>query len=176
MAVPALAAITGSGSSVLRIKLPDVAVMVTAEVPAAAATAGCEYAQEYAGGSMGSKAAVTPAGSPEWVASQSPGEPYSVWDQWEYQRGERTDSSIAGGPVYFPEDARLGRKRESGGQTFTVTYTDGTTASFAQGISDWFTPQSYPGEIEGRSPRATVTTAQGRETAGPFTCTAIPST
>ncbi len=32
------------------------------------------------------------------------------------------------------------------GQTFTVTYTDGTTAPFTQGLSDWYTPQSYPGE------------------------------
>lgn len=30
--------------------------------------------------------------------------------------------------------------------TFTVAYTDGTTQSFNQGISDWFTPQSYSGE------------------------------
>lgn len=30
--------------------------------------------------------------------------------------------------------------------TFTVTYTDGTTQSFNQGISDWFTPQTYGGE------------------------------
>lgn len=31
-------------------------------------------------------------------------------------------------------------------QTFRVTYTDGTTTSFAQGISDWYTPQNYAGE------------------------------
>jgi hypothetical protein len=31
-------------------------------------------------------------------------------------------------------------------QTFTVTYTDGTTASFTQSLSDWYTPQSYTGE------------------------------
>lgn len=30
--------------------------------------------------------------------------------------------------------------------TFTVTYTDGTTQTFTQSISDWFTPQSYSGE------------------------------
>jgi hypothetical protein len=32
------------------------------------------------------------------------------------------------------------------GQTFTVRYTDGTAQTFTQGISDWFTPQSYAGE------------------------------
>ena len=32
------------------------------------------------------------------------------------------------------------------GQAFTVRYTDGTTATFTQSLSDWYTPQSYPGE------------------------------
>jgi hypothetical protein len=31
-------------------------------------------------------------------------------------------------------------------QTFTVTYTDGTTQTFTQSISDWYTPQGYSGE------------------------------
>jgi hypothetical protein len=31
-------------------------------------------------------------------------------------------------------------------QTVVVTYTDGTTTSFTQGFSDWYTPQSYAGE------------------------------
>ena len=31
-------------------------------------------------------------------------------------------------------------------QTFTVTYTDGTTSSFTQSLSDWFAPESYSGE------------------------------
>jgi hypothetical protein len=33
-------------------------------------------------------------------------------------------------------------------QTFVVTYTDGTTDTFRQGISDWFTPQNYGGEAD----------------------------
>ncbi|HUA81745.1 MAG TPA: hypothetical protein VL997_15310, partial [Dyella sp.] len=33
-------------------------------------------------------------------------------------------------------------------QTFTVTYTDGTKSTFTQSISDWFTPQSYAGELQ----------------------------
>jgi hypothetical protein len=32
------------------------------------------------------------------------------------------------------------------GQSFVVTYTDGTTTTFTQGVSNWNTPQSYPGE------------------------------
>jgi len=31
-------------------------------------------------------------------------------------------------------------------QTFVVNYSDGTNSTFVQGLSDWFTPQSYAGE------------------------------
>jgi hypothetical protein len=31
-------------------------------------------------------------------------------------------------------------------QSFVVTYTDGTTSTFTQSLSDWFTPQGYNGE------------------------------
>jgi hypothetical protein len=34
-------------------------------------------------------------------------------------------------------------------QTFTVTYTDGSTTNFTQSLSDWYTPQNYTGELEG---------------------------
>ena len=34
------------------------------------------------------------------------------------------------------------------GQIFVVTYTDGSTSSFTQGISDWYTPANYPGESQ----------------------------
>jgi hypothetical protein len=30
--------------------------------------------------------------------------------------------------------------------TFTVTYTDNTTTTITQSVSDWYTPQNYPGE------------------------------
>ena len=33
-------------------------------------------------------------------------------------------------------------------QTFIVTYTDGTSTSFNQGVSDWSTPQMYAGESQ----------------------------
>jgi hypothetical protein len=33
-------------------------------------------------------------------------------------------------------------------QAFTVRYTDGTSTQFVQSLSDWFTPQKYPGESE----------------------------
>jgi len=31
-------------------------------------------------------------------------------------------------------------------QTFVVTYSDGTTSTFSQGLSDWYTPSSFSGE------------------------------
>ena len=34
-------------------------------------------------------------------------------------------------------------------QTFTVHYSDGTTAQFVQSFSDWFSPQKFAGESEG---------------------------
>jgi hypothetical protein len=36
-------------------------------------------------------------------------------------------------------------------QSFTVTYTDGTTSLFKQSLSDWFTPLSYTGESKAMS-------------------------
>ena len=33
-------------------------------------------------------------------------------------------------------------------QVFTVTYSDGTSTSFTQSMSDWFTPQNYTGESQ----------------------------
>ncbi len=33
-------------------------------------------------------------------------------------------------------------------QTFIVNYSDGTNSTFVQSLSDWYTPQSYPGESE----------------------------
>lgn len=33
-------------------------------------------------------------------------------------------------------------------QAFKVTYTDGTSTTFTQSMSDWFTPQSYAGELD----------------------------
>ena len=33
-------------------------------------------------------------------------------------------------------------------QVFTVNYSDGTSTSFTQSLSDWYTPQSYPGESQ----------------------------
>ena len=33
-------------------------------------------------------------------------------------------------------------------QVFKVTYTDGTSSSFTQSVSDWYTPQNFPGESQ----------------------------
>ena len=60
--------------------------------------------------------------------------------------------SAAGQTINLPaDDARitllaLGVNGNQPNQTFTVTYTDGSTQTFTQSISDWFTPQNYAGE------------------------------
>lgn len=33
-------------------------------------------------------------------------------------------------------------------QVFTVTYADGTSSSFTQSVSDWYTPENFPGESQ----------------------------
>jgi hypothetical protein len=39
-----------------------------------------------------------------------------------------------------------GVEGDQSSQSFLVTYTDTTTTTFVQSLSDWFTPQNYPGE------------------------------
>ena len=51
--------------------------------------------------------------------------------------------------------------------TLTVTYTDGTTQTFTQSISDWYTPQNYAGESTVVSTAYRDTPGGGTQT-GPF--------
>ena len=51
-------------------------------------------------------------------------------------------------------------------QTFIVTYSDGTTASFVQGLSDWLKPQGYAGETI-VSTMAYRVSSSGATSAGP---------
>jgi hypothetical protein len=53
-------------------------------------------------------------------------------------------------------------------RTFVVTYTDGTMTSFTQSLSDWFTPQSYPGESIALSMAYRVAPDGAASTNGPF--------
>lgn len=48
-------------------------------------------------------------------------------------------------------------------QTFTVTYTDNTTATFTQSLSDWFSPQSYAGELTAVNMAYRDTSSGGRD-------------
>ena len=53
-------------------------------------------------------------------------------------------------------------------QNFVVTYTDGTTTTFQQSLSDWFTPQGYKGESTAVSMAYEVTGTTGTTSNGPF--------
>ena len=52
-------------------------------------------------------------------------------------------------------------------QSFIVTYTDGTTTTFTQSLSDWFTPQGYVGESTAQTDAYRLT-PNGTSGAGPF--------
>jgi hypothetical protein len=51
-------------------------------------------------------------------------------------------------------------------QSFVVTYSDGSTATYTQGVSDWFTPQGYTGETSVLT-MATRVTPTGTAGTGP---------
>ena len=51
-------------------------------------------------------------------------------------------------------------------QTFVVTYTDGTTSTFKQSLSDWFYPQTFAGESQALKMAYRITPA-GATSAGP---------
>ena len=51
------------------------------------------------------------------------------------------------------------------GQVFTVTYSNGGTQTFTQSISDWHTPQNYPGESIALTTEYRNTSSGGRDTA-----------
>src|SRR5262249_57813300 len=74
--------------------------------------------------------------------------------------------SAAGQTINLPEDKATsltflatGVNGNQANQTFTVSYADGTSQTFTQSISDWFTPQNFAGE-------ATAATMPYRDTAG----------
>src|SRR5262249_55004704 len=52
-------------------------------------------------------------------------------------------------------------------QTFTLTYADGTTEPLSQNLSDWYTPQRFPGESRA-GPMACRHVANGAKDARTF--------
>lgn len=67
----------------------------------------------------------------------------------------KNDVSAAGQTIQLPagqySSLRMMATAVQGNQTsqsFKVTYTDGTSTTFTQSMSDWFTPQSYAGELD----------------------------
>lgn len=52
-------------------------------------------------------------------------------------------------------------------QSFTVRYADGSSSRYTQSVSDWYTPQKYPGEAIAVSAPYRIISNGGRQT-GPF--------
>ena len=78
---------------------------------------------------------------------------------------------IALPPGTFGSLALLGTgvKGDQPDQTFTVTYTDGSTETFQQSISDWASPQGYSGESTALTmPYRDTSGGSADATSGPF--------
>jgi len=53
-----------------------------------------------------------------------------------------------GATFYGLKMLALGVNGNQESQVFTLTYADGTSSSFTQSLSDWYTPENFPGESE----------------------------
>ncbi len=82
-------------------------------------------------------------------------------------RREQHDHCAACGEFLHGEFIGHRGQRESINQKFVVTYTDGSTTSITQSLSDWFSPQNYAGESQA-SKMAYRLTASGATQNGPF--------
>jgi len=79
-----------------------------------------------------------------------------IWNSTPFSLGLANASNIvrcAGQTISLPPERETqvcllaaGVNGNQASQTFTVTYTNGTTSLFTQSLSDWATPQSYAGE------------------------------
>jgi hypothetical protein len=54
--------------------------------------------------------------------------------------------TLPNGNYWSLEMLATGVQGDQAGQSFVVTYTDNSTATFTQSLSDWYTPQNYSGE------------------------------
>jgi hypothetical protein len=61
-----------------------------------------------------------------------------------------SNTTVALPPGNYPTLSFLGTgvNGDQPNQVFTVTYSDGSSTTFTQSMSDWYTPQSYAGESQ----------------------------
>ena len=94
-----------------------------------------------------------------------------VWDGVPFQLGPAnapdavTSRTIALPPGKFDELKMLavGVNGDQESQTFTVIYSDGSSADFTQSLSDWYTPENFSGESEAASTPYRVGSHGGRD-------------
>ena len=80
--------------------------------------------------------------------------PSQVWDGVVFKMGPANGAdAVSGGTISLPagnfESLRMlaaGVEGNQESQVFTVTYSDGTSSSFSQSVSDWYTPNNFNGE------------------------------
>jgi DNA-binding winged helix-turn-helix (wHTH) protein len=85
--------------------------------------------------------------------------PATSWDGVDFRLGppnapdavtSRT-VSLPSGRFDFLKMLAVAVEGDQESQPFVVTYSDGSSSSFSQSISDWYTPEKYPGEFEAAS-------------------------
>ncbi len=83
-------------------------------------------------------------------------------------------SAVSGSTIALPSGSystlnllATGVHGDQTNQAFLVTYTDGTTSTITQSLSDWYTPQNYAGESKAVTMAYRVTSS-GSEQTGPF--------
>jgi disulfide oxidoreductase YuzD len=89
--------------------------------------------------------------------------------------GAGLPSAVSGGTLALPQGnystlqlLATGIRGNQLNQTFTVTYTDGTTTTVTQSLSDWFTPQGYAGESKAVTMAYRLTASGSPGTTGPY--------
>ena len=99
-----------------------------------------------------------------------------TWNNITYQLGPTNlpdavrNTTIALAPGYYASLNMLGAmvNNTTASNTFVVTYTDGTTTSFTQSLSDWVYPLNWPGETEVTCVPYRITSGGGQD--GHLTC------
>lgn len=97
--------------------------------------------------------------SPDHVGAAFPAEtlgPARLWDGVKFPLGPpNAPDAVTGRVVSLPRGRfdvlkilAIAVQGDQESQVFAVSYSDGSHSSFTQSISDWYTPENYPGEAD----------------------------
>lgn len=97
--------------------------------------------------------------SPDHVGAAFPAEvlgPARLWDRVKFPLGPpNAPDAVTSRVVSLPRGQfdvlkmlAIAVQGDQESQVFTVSYADGSHSSFTQSVSDWYTPENYPGEAD----------------------------